>query len=324
MTFHRFSLIALLHSGLLLTMLAACAPTQPSPSWLVPPPSTTARPATPPPAVGIGYVNLQSLPQTIGLEHQDRVNRFNRLAQLNGIAPPRIDQLQVPPGMLPGLTYPVPVVRVTFDEKVFFDFNKDILRPEAEPVLDVIAQNMRRDVPDASLLVLGHTDAIGSDAYNIDLSRRRAQTVLEGLIRRGVDPRQLSTVAIGKNQPTAPNSTEEGRARNRRVEFMISASAPANLRLVQQRRINKDFLAVKPEMAAEPQVPKQVRVFSPADLGIAPATTKDAPEAAKPAAPVAAAAPEMIALQVPSTPPAFELNRPRAVEQADLNSEFQM
>src|ERR1700728_1628338 len=70
----------------------------------------------------VAPVNLQSLPQTIGIEHQDRVHRFARLASLYGVAPPKIDQMQLPGGVIPGISYGVPVVRVQFQEHVFFDF----------------------------------------------------------------------------------------------------------------------------------------------------------------------------------------------------------
>jgi outer membrane protein OmpA-like peptidoglycan-associated protein len=277
-------------------------------------------------------VNLQSLPQTIGLEHQDRVNRFNRLAQLNGITPPQVTQLQLAPGQVPGFNYPIPVVRVVFDERVFFDFNKDTVRPEAQKVLDIMAQNMKRDVPDANLLVLGHTDAIGSDAYNIDLSKRRAQSVLAGLIRRGVDPVQLGSVAIGKNQPIAPNSTDEGRARNRRVEFMISASQPANLQLVQQRRIIQEYLAVRPADVPETQTPRHVSVMTPRDFGLDRAsvrpvdgqTARSTADAAQASIVQTAQAPAQIELQRPIPLKEVEVNRPKNVEAASLNEEFQM
>ena len=106
------------------------------------------------------------------------------------------------------------LVRIIFSERVFFDFDQDVVKPEASNVLDLIADNMRRDVPDARVLILGHTDAIGSNDYNIDLSKRRAVSVMQELIRRGVRLSELATVAIGKSQPVAPNDTEDGRALN--------------------------------------------------------------------------------------------------------------
>lgn len=203
----------------------------------------TAQPDRP---KAVSVVDLKTLPDTIGIEHQDRKNRFNRLAAMVGIHPPEVDEMQMDAGQVPGFNYPIPVVRLRFDERAFFDFDRDTIRPDSEKVLNVISENMKRDVPDAQLTILGHTDAIGSDAYNSELSRRRAASVMQGLIERGGNPGQMSTIAVGKTQPIAPNSTDEGRARNRRVEFMISASELANITLVSKRRIITEFLVVNP------------------------------------------------------------------------------
>jgi outer membrane protein OmpA-like peptidoglycan-associated protein len=82
----------------------------------------------------------------------------------------------------------VPVVRVTFDDGVLFAFDRSEPRPEAEAALNLIAENMRKDVPDAAITILGHTDAIGTDAYNMNLAERRAVTVMSELARRGGAP----------------------------------------------------------------------------------------------------------------------------------------
>ncbi len=173
--------------------------------------------------------------ETVDIESADRIARFRRLAGLDGVAPPAITQVIVAPGEVPGLDAPVPVVRVVFPEQALFDFDADTPRPGTAAILDLVAENMRRDVPDAQLTLLGHTDAIGPEQYNYALSARRARAVFQALVDRGVDPGQLSTVAIGKDQPIAPNTTAEGRARNRRVEFLISAYLDANLAVVRRQ-----------------------------------------------------------------------------------------
>jgi outer membrane protein OmpA-like peptidoglycan-associated protein len=247
----------------------------------------------------ISSVQLSSLPQTIGIEYSDRINRLNRLSSVYGVTPPQIDQLQVSPTPAIGASYPIPVIRIVFPERVFFDFDKDVIRPEASKVLDLIADNMRRDVPDARVLVLGHTDAIGSDSYNIDLSKRRAVSVMQELIRRGVRPPELATVAIGKNQPVAPNDTEEGRALNRRVEFMISASQEANLTLVEKRRINVAFLQTSGTDLVVAGGPHIVEFFTPRpDPTIRP-PVPGPQEASLPEPPVVLAPPRPIQLQPP-------------------------
>ena len=204
--------------------------------------------------------------QTVALENADRIARFQMLASTGGDAPSQVDELYAPPGTDPQTAGVVPVVHVVFDEGVFFDSGSDVPRPEALPVLDKIAEDMRSDVPGAQVTVLGHTDAVGGDAYNMDLSERRALHVLRDLMARGVNPGQLSTVAIGKRQPIAPNDTPEGRAQNRRVEFLISASLPANLAVVQERPVDIGFLAPEQQDMADQPVQSAVQVLRPREI----------------------------------------------------------
>ena len=226
----------------------------------------------------ISPVQLSALPNTVGIEHSDRINRLGLLSSIYGVDPPRIDELQINPTPTVGIDYPVPVIRIVFLERVFFDFDRAELRPYANKVLDLIADNMRRDVPDAQVLLLGHTDAIGTDAYNIDLSRRRAVSVMEALIARGVRPSQLSTIAIGKRQPIAPNDTGDGRARNRRVEFVISTSQAANVELVRRRRTFEEYLKTTPTDVAV-NIPREVQIEKPATVTAnQPAPTANQPQ----------------------------------------------
>jgi len=102
---------------------------------------------------------------------------------------------------------------------IYFDFNKDIIKPESEPVLKQIVQAMT-DNPTWKLTVEGHTDNIGGDAYNLDLSKRRAAAVKQALVTRyHIAPDRLSTNGFGSSSPVDTNDTLEGRARNRRVEL---------------------------------------------------------------------------------------------------------
>jgi outer membrane protein OmpA-like peptidoglycan-associated protein len=225
-----------------------------------------------------GYGPSQTLAtadQMMDIEQADRIRRFQRLARLNGITPPEIDQLVVPAAFVPGATRPIPVIRVVFDERVFFDTNSATPRPEAASVLNVMAENMHHDVPDLRVTVLGHTDAVGTDAANIALSERRALSVLQILVRDGVNPGQLGTVAIGKAQPIAPNSTAAGRARNRRVEFLISASEDANLHVVEIRPINPAWLQLAGNAPVRRAAPAQVEFLKPKYTG--PADFSEAP-----------------------------------------------
>jgi len=102
---------------------------------------------------------------------------------------------------------------------IYFKFNRADIRPVSEPVLREIAAIMTKN-PDWKLTIVGHTDNVGRDAANLDLSRRRSQSVKAALVQRyGIDGSRLSTGGFGASQPQAKNDTPEGRARNRRVEL---------------------------------------------------------------------------------------------------------
>ena len=95
-----------------------------------------------------------------------------------------------------------------------------MIREESEPTLKEIAELLRRH-GDWRLQVNGHTDGIGTDQYNLELSKRRAVAVREALVKRyGIDAGRLTSQGFGKSQPKDTNDTLEGRARNRRVELV--------------------------------------------------------------------------------------------------------
>lgn len=91
---------------------------------------------------------------------------------------------------------------------------------ESAPVVDALALALRRS-PDVTIGISGHTDNFGSEAENEDISRRRAQTVLDYLVRAGVDPTRLTATGFGAARPIASNDSDNGRAQNRRIEFSI-------------------------------------------------------------------------------------------------------
>ncbi|MBM4398210.1 MAG: OmpA family protein, partial [Deltaproteobacteria bacterium] len=100
----------------------------------------------------------------------------------------------------------------------FFDFDRAEIRPEFRPLLDRVAQTLKAD-RSFKVGVSGHADETGSEEYNAALSRRRAQGVVQYLVSRGVQRSRLSIEAYGEACPAAGNESDEGRQRNRRVEF---------------------------------------------------------------------------------------------------------
>jgi outer membrane protein OmpA-like peptidoglycan-associated protein len=110
---------------------------------------------------------------------------------------------------------------IQIKDKVYFDFNKDTIQPRSFELLNQIAELLKGRPDIGKVLIGGHTDAKGKDLYNLNLSQRRADSVMRYLIDRGVDPSRLKAQGFGRNQPVATNDTEEGREKNRRVEFLI-------------------------------------------------------------------------------------------------------
>lgn len=103
---------------------------------------------------------------------------------------------------------------------VYFDFDSAVVKPESKPQLDQIAELLRKE-PALKLLITGHTDNKGDFAYNMKLSTERAAAVVAALVSGyGIDPSRLSSAGLGSTSPVAPNDTEEGRAKNRRVELV--------------------------------------------------------------------------------------------------------
>jgi outer membrane protein OmpA-like peptidoglycan-associated protein len=105
--------------------------------------------------------------------------------------------------------------------KVLFDFNKATLKPEAKSQLAGVLQ-LVKDQPGIRILIVGHTDGIGSEAYNLKLSQRRAESVATYLVQNGVPQQSIQAEGHGKREPVASNETAEGRAQNRRVEITLS------------------------------------------------------------------------------------------------------
>lgn len=116
---------------------------------------------------------------------------------------------------------PAKVQRKLVLRGVNFDFNKATIRPDARPVLDEAVQTLKEEGK-VKVSIQGHTDSVGSDAYNQRLSEHRAVAVADYLRAGGISSGRMSTVGRGESDPVASNETAGGRAQNRRVEFRIS------------------------------------------------------------------------------------------------------
>ena len=117
-------------------------------------------------------------------------------------------------------------LKLNVPNDISFDTNSYAIKPQLRNVLDPFAQSLAGD-PNALVTVVGHTDSTGSPAVNNPLSVERAQSVRDYLVARGVPATRIQTYGRGENEPVADNSTEAGRARNRRVEIFLREPAPA-------------------------------------------------------------------------------------------------
>lgn len=137
-------------------------------------------------------------------------------------SPPR---LSVP---VPAFALPPPAVsvgdhdsRLRLGEPVYFAFDKDTIDPVSYPLLDALARFIRDNPGLGPIRIDGHTDDVGNSQYNLELSQRRARAIFEYLGTKGVPVQRLSPVGYGKKCPLLSNSTDEGRAINRRVDFIL-------------------------------------------------------------------------------------------------------
>ncbi|WP_221801439.1 OmpA family protein [Oceanobacter mangrovi] len=105
-------------------------------------------------------------------------------------------------------------------QAVHFEFNRDVLKPTADAVLDQVANYMSAN-PEVRILIVGHTDSLGTDVYNLELSWRRARSAYQYLLGVGVSPDRLLLAGKGEFSPIDSNDSKEGQARNRRVEFLV-------------------------------------------------------------------------------------------------------
>jgi OOP family OmpA-OmpF porin len=115
---------------------------------------------------------------------------------------------------------PPAATKVTYAADAFFDFDKSVLKPEGRAKLDDLVGKVK-GINLEVIIAVGHTDSVGTDAYNQKLSVRRAEAVKAYLVSKGIEKNRVYTEGKGEKQPVADNKTAEGRAKNRRVEIEV-------------------------------------------------------------------------------------------------------
>ena len=115
---------------------------------------------------------------------------------------------------------PAMATKVTYAADAFFDFDKSVLKPAGKAKLDDLVSKVK-GINLEVIIAVGHTDSVGSDAYNQKLSVRRSEAVKAYLVSKGIEKNRVYTEGKGEKQPVADNKTKEGRAKNRRVEIEV-------------------------------------------------------------------------------------------------------
>lgn len=171
----------------------------------------------------------QSWQAFVPLEHCDRIKRLSRLSSA---LPP--DQRPVfYEGIVPAARLPasfgvdIPVLRVVFPERSFFDTDEFELRPEAQEIVAIVAESLRKEPPDVTLFVAGHTDSRGNDDYNEALSIDRANSIATAIFAKGISLASIWRIGFGEDMPLYSGSTSYDFDRNRRVEFLFASKVEA-------------------------------------------------------------------------------------------------
>jgi OOP family OmpA-OmpF porin len=118
----------------------------------------------------------------------------------------------------------VQVAKVTYAAKSLFDFDRSVIKPEGQAALNQLVAKLKTVTVEV-VIVVGHTDSVGTDAYNLKLGQRRAEAVKRYLTSQGVEASRVYSDSKGENQPIASNKTAQGRSENRRVVVEVYGSS---------------------------------------------------------------------------------------------------
>ena len=154
--------------------------------------------------------------QTSGINHPDCMPKKVEPPKPVVVAPKPVEPPKPVEAPKPA---PQPVkVAITIQAEALFDFDKSILKPAGKKSIDDAIVKMKK-VDVEMVIATGHTDSVGTDAYNQKLSERRATTVKEYMISQGIPAAKITILGKGETQPVASNKTSDGRAKNRRVDI---------------------------------------------------------------------------------------------------------
>ena len=171
---------------------------------------------------GIPYRVIDQCPNTPPGAQVNAIGCSDNDADGDGI-PDSADLCPNTPPSVPVMRNGCGVNQAAILQGVNYEFDSDRLTLNAERVLDTVAKTLEQS-PGFGIAIIGHTDSLGSDAYNLDLSARRAASAKRYIVSKGIDPGRIATEGAGESDPIADNSTEAGRARNRRIELTVTSS----------------------------------------------------------------------------------------------------
>ena len=160
------------------------------------------------------------------LEHCDRIQRL--AAPTARGAQPEFYVQRTPKDRLPdGFRNSIPVLRVVFPERVFFDTAQASMRPEGLDIARIVATSLQKEMPDVTLFVAGHTDSRGGRDYNQNLSVARATSLAAEILRQGVNVAAVWRIGFGEDMPLVPEIDDIAMGQNRRVEFLFAGKPEA-------------------------------------------------------------------------------------------------
>ena len=171
-------------------------------------------------AVRSGQLHIEGTQLTLSGEVRNEAARQQLLSDMAGALNPTYT---IKNGLRVPVSEQIVVDNVLANRIIEFETSSATLTRAAKGILDEMVPALQK-LTNKSVAIIGHTDNIGSRAINLALSQARAETVKGYLVNKGLDPANLSITGVGPDQPAASNATEEGRTRNRRIEFRVGRS----------------------------------------------------------------------------------------------------